>query len=81
MEAVKYTVSFFKLNINNRFTLLRGCKFTYCVQNQCLSAPVAYLKSWIDLFWSGELIISERQLAGSSVVAASKDPRHFNLMS
>lgn len=71
---------FSKLN-NNQYSLLRECKSSYCFWNQCLSAPLAYLKSWIDLFWSRALLISKRQLAGSSVVAANKDPRRFNLMS
>lgn len=66
-----------ELNINNQFTLQNGRTFTHCVQRQCLSAPVAYLKSRTDLFWSRELLISKRQLAGSSVVAANKDPRCF----
>ena len=50
-------------NINNELTLLDGCKFTCCAGNRRLSAPVAYLKSRIDLFWDREPLVSEKTIS------------------
>lgn len=49
--------------------------------HQWLAAQEAYLRSGIDLFWSPKCLVSKRQLAGSSVVAANKDPCSFHLTS